>query len=48
MEKIYITSAFRTAVGSLGKALRNISAENLGSEVISAVLKDSKIISQDK
>ena len=47
MEKIYITSAFRTAVGSLGKALRNISAENLGSEVISAVLKDSKIISQD-
>jgi acetyl-CoA C-acetyltransferase len=47
MEKIYITSAFRTAVGSLGKTLKNISAENLGSRVISAALKDSNVISQD-
>ena len=35
MKKIIITSAKRTAVGSLGKSLKNIRAEELGSAVIS-------------
>ena len=33
-DKILITSASRTAVGSLGKALKNIPAEDLGAKVI--------------
>ena len=37
MENIVITSALRTAVGSLGKTLKNICAEDLGSAVISKV-----------
>jgi acetyl-CoA C-acetyltransferase len=41
--KIYITSANRTATATLGKSLRNIPAEELGSSVIDAVLKNSKI-----
>ena len=41
--KIYITSASRTATATLGKSLRNIPAEELGSCVIDAVLKKSKI-----
>ena len=36
MKNIYITSAIRTAVGSLGKSLKNIKAEDLGSAVISS------------
>ena len=34
-KKVVITSATRTAVGSLGKSLKNIKAEELGSAVIS-------------
>ncbi len=47
MKNIYIVGAARTAVGSLGKTLKNISAEDLGSSVISNVLKRSKISSTD-
>jgi len=34
MKEVHIVSALRTAVGSLGKSLKNISADNLGSSVI--------------
>ena len=47
MKNIYIVGAARTAVGSLGKTLKNISAEDLGSSVISNVLKRSKISNSD-
>ena len=47
MNKIFITSAKRTAVGSLGKSLKNISAEELGSAVISENLKNLKITKDD-
>ena len=43
MDEIFITSAKRTAVGSLGKTLKNISAEELGATVISDVIKTSKL-----
>ena len=43
MKNIYITSAKRTAVGSLGKSLKNNKAEELGSAVISEVIKDNKL-----
>ena len=39
----FITSAQRTAVGSLNKSLKNVQADSLGSEVISSVVKNSKI-----
>ncbi len=39
MEKVYITSALRTAVGSLGKSLKNVQAYDLGSNVISGLIK---------
>ena len=42
-KEIYITSAVRTAVGSLGKSLKNISAEILGSKVITEAIKNSNI-----
>ncbi|MAC44933.1 MAG: acetyl-CoA C-acyltransferase [Pelagibacteraceae bacterium] len=41
--KIVITSAKRTAIGSLGKSLSNIVAADLGAKVISEIIKDSKI-----
>ena len=47
MKDVYITSACRTAVGSLGKSLRNIKAEDLGSHVISTVIKNSSLRSED-
>ena len=47
MKNVYIVGAARTAVGSIGKSLKNISAEDLGSSVISDVLKRSKITSND-
>ena len=47
MSKIFVTSAKRTAVGSLGKSLKNISAEELGSAVISENLKNLKISKDD-
>ena len=45
--KIFITAASRTAVGSLGKSLKNIKAENLGSAVISNVVKFAKLSNKD-
>ena len=45
MEKnnVVITSAYRTAVGTLGKSLKNIEAHELGAKIISETLKKSKI-----
>ena len=43
MNKTYITSAVRTAVGSLGKSLKNVKAEELGSAVISNAINKSNI-----
>ena len=45
--KIVITSASRTAVGSLSKSLKNIPAEVLGAEVIASVIKKSKLKPND-
>ena len=42
-DKIVITSANRTATGSLGRTLKNINANDLGSAVISEAIKKSKI-----
>ena len=42
-DEIVITSAVRTAVGSLGKSLKNESSEKLGSAVITEVVKKSKL-----
>ena len=42
--KIVITAAKRTAVGSLGKTLKNIKAEDLGSCVIREIINNSKRI----
>ena len=42
-DEVVITSAVRTAVGSLGKSLKNIAGEKLGSIVISEAIKKSKI-----
>ena len=47
MKNIYITSAIRTAVGSLGKSLKNINAEDLGSAVISSAVAKSKLNTND-
>lgn len=43
MNDVYITSAIRTAVGSLGKSLKNVRAEDLGSAVISESITKSNI-----
>jgi acetyl-CoA C-acetyltransferase len=43
MKNICITSAKRTAIGSLGKSLKNVNAEDLGSAVISSVVENSKL-----
>ena len=42
-DKIFITSANRTAVATIGKALKNISADKLGSCVIDNLLKKSNV-----
>ena len=47
MSEVYIVAASRTAVGSLGKSLKNISADKLGSNIISEVIKKSKIKPND-
>ena len=47
MKDLFITSAKRTAVGSLGKSLKNVSSEELGSSVISEVIKKSNVKSTD-
>tara|TARA_Y100001970_G_scaffold195528_1_gene237663 strand:- start:8445 stop:9623 length:1179 start_codon:yes stop_codon:yes gene_type:complete len=46
-DKIVITSAVRTAVGSLGKTLKNVPAEALGASVISENIKRSKLNEKD-
>ncbi len=43
MDKIIVTSALRTAVGSLNKSLKNIDASDLGASVISKILQDTKV-----
>ena len=43
MKEVYVVSALRTAVGSLGKSLKNITGDELGSNVISGLLSHSKI-----
>ena len=47
MKNVYITAAVRTAVGSLGKSLKNTSADVLGSKVISEAIKISNIDPKD-
>ena len=44
---VVITNALRTAVGSLGKSLKNIPAPNLSAKVILSLLKDSGIKNND-
>ncbi len=46
-KEIFITSAVRTAVGSLGKSLKNVPGDELGSAVIKASIKKSKIESNE-
>jgi acetyl-CoA C-acetyltransferase len=45
--EVVIVDANRTAVGSLGKSLKNIKSEELGSVVISETIKRSKIKSDE-
>ena len=47
MKDVLITSAKRTALGSLGKSLKNINAAELGSAVITNVISDLKIKNSD-
>ena len=47
MTKVFITSALRTAVGSLGKSLKNVSAENLGSSVITKNILNFNLKNED-
>ncbi len=47
MTNICITSACRTAVGSLGKSLKNVKAEDLGCKVISEAIHNSKLSKND-
>ena len=44
---VIISSAIRTAVGSLGKSLKNIPGHELGSAVISETIKQSNISKED-
>ena len=46
-KNVVITYAKRTAVGSLGKSLKSIKAEDLGSTVISEILSNSKLKKDD-
>ena len=47
MKNIIITSCSRTAVGSLGKTLKNVRCEDLGAAVISNEIKSSNLKSSD-
>ena len=47
MKDVLITSAKRTAVGSLGKSLKNINAAELGSAVITSAIDELKIKNSD-
>ena len=40
---VVITSAVRTAIGSLGRSLKNVSGDELGSTVISEAIRTSNI-----
>ena len=40
---VVITSAIRTAIGSLGRSLKNVSGDELGSTVISEAIRTSNI-----
>ncbi len=42
-KEVVITSACRTAVGSLGKSLKNVHAHELGSSTIESLIKNTKI-----
>ena len=42
-DKIFITSAYRTAVASLGKSLKNTPADELGACVIKNVYLNQKL-----
>ena len=42
-EEIVITNAYRTAMRSLGKSLKNTRADELGANIISGLLEKSKI-----
>ena len=44
---IVITKALRTAVGSLGKSLKNVPAPNLSAEIILSLLKNSNVKSEE-
>ena len=44
---VVITSATRTAIGSLGKSLKNVPAHELGAAVISESIKRSKLKNED-
>ena len=44
---VVITSAIRTAVGSLGKSLKNVQSSDLGASVINGLLDKSKINKSD-
>ncbi len=44
---VVITAALRTAIGSLGKSLKNISGDKLGASVISENIKKSNISNND-
>ena len=46
-KSVVITSATRTAIGSLGKSLKNISGDELGSTVIKETIQKSKIKPED-
>ncbi len=47
MKEVHIVSALRTAVGSLGKSLKNISADNLGSSVILETINKASLKKED-
>tara|TARA_A100001011_G_scaffold392376_1_gene479801 strand:- start:233 stop:1393 length:1161 start_codon:yes stop_codon:yes gene_type:complete len=47
LNNIVITSAMRTAVGSLGKSLKNLHSYELGASVIKKILSKSKIKGDD-
>ena len=44
---IVITSAKRTAIGTLGGSLKSVSAHELGARVISDVIKNSKLKNEE-
>ena len=46
-KEIVITSACRTAVGSIGKSLKNVSASSLGASAISESIKKINVDKQE-